>query len=41
MVNEHIRMEEDRVFPELMRDLDEEKSARLTMMVNKVGLHLA
>lgn len=41
MVNEHIRMEEHRVFPRLMKDLDEEKSARLTMMVNKAAFHLA
>jgi hemerythrin superfamily protein len=41
MVNQHIRMEEEEVFPRLMSDLDEEKSAKLTMMVNKAGLHLA
>ena len=38
---EHIRMEEEQVFPRLMEDLDEEKSARITAMVNKAGFMMA
>ncbi len=41
LVNEHIRMEEDQVFPKFKRDIDEKKIAELTMMVNKAGFHLA
>ena len=40
-VNEHIRMEEEQVLPRLKRDLSEEKSAKLTMMVNKAGFMMS
>lgn len=40
-LDEHIRMEEDEVFPRLMEDLDEEKNAQLTAMVNKAGFMMA
>ena len=40
-LDEHIRMEENEVFPRLMQDLDEEKSAQITKMVNKAGFIMA
>jgi len=40
-LDEHIRMEENEVFPRLMQDLDEEKSAQITKMVNKAGFMMA
>ena len=40
-LDEHIRMEENEVFPRLMEDLDEEKSAKITAMVNKAGFMMA
>jgi hemerythrin superfamily protein len=40
-LNEHIRMEEEQILPKLKRDLDEEKNAKLTMMVNKAGFTTA
>jgi iron-sulfur cluster repair protein YtfE (RIC family) len=40
-LDEHIRMEEERVFPKLKRDLDDEQNANLTTMVNKAGFMMA
>jgi len=40
-LDEHIRMEEERVFPKLKQDLDEEQNATLTSMVNKAGFMMA
>jgi len=40
-LDEHIRMEEERVFPKLKQDLDEEQNATLTTMVNKAGFMMA
>ena len=40
-LDEHIRMEEERVFPKLKGDLDEEQNATLTSMVNKAGFMMA
>ena len=40
-LDEHMRMEEDEVFPRLMQDLDEEKNAQITAMVNKAGFMMA
>ncbi len=41
LVSEHIRMEEEQVFPAFREDLNEDKSAKLTMMVNKAGFMMA
>ena len=38
---EHMQMEEQRVFPSLKRDLDDETDARITAMVNKAGFMMA
>jgi hemerythrin superfamily protein len=40
-LSEHMRMEEDEIFPKLKRDLDEEKDAQITTMVNKAGFMMA
>jgi hemerythrin superfamily protein len=40
-LSEHMRMEEQEVFPRLKRDLDEEKDAQITTMVNKAGFMMA
>jgi hemerythrin superfamily protein len=40
-LDEHIRMEEERVLPKLKQDLDEEQNANLTMMVNTAGFMMA
>jgi len=37
----HIRMEEEQVLPRLRKDLDEERNANLTSMVNKAGFVMA
>ena len=41
MLNEHMDMEEQQVFPSLKSDLDEEMNAKLTTMVNKAGFMMA
>lgn len=41
MIQEHMSMEEDRVFPELRSTMSEDQNAKLTMMMNKEGLKLA
>ena len=41
MIEEHMRMEEDEVFPALRRIMSEEQSARLTAMMNKEGFKFA
>jgi hemerythrin superfamily protein len=41
MIEEHIRMEENEVFPALRRVMTEEQSARLTSMMNKEGFKFA
>jgi hemerythrin superfamily protein len=41
LVVRHARMEEQEVFPRFRKDLDEETSAKLTMMVNKAGFMMA
>jgi hemerythrin superfamily protein len=41
MLNEHMEMEEQKVFPSLKGDLDEEGNSNLTMMVNKAGFMMA
>lgn len=40
-LDEHIRMEEEQILPKLKRDLDEERNANLTSMVNKAGFMMA
>jgi hemerythrin superfamily protein len=40
-LNEHMRMEEDRVFPQLKKDLAHEENAKLTAMTNKAGFMMA
>lgn len=37
----HIRMEEEQVIPRLQQDLDDEKNATITTMVNKAGFMMA
>ncbi len=37
LVAEHVRMEEDQVFPAFKRSLDEEQNAKITALVNKEG----
>ena len=37
----HMQMEEQEVFPSLKSDIDEERSGKLTMMVNKAGFMMA
>ncbi|HWT13251.1 MAG TPA: hemerythrin domain-containing protein [Allosphingosinicella sp.] len=41
MIQEHMRMEEDEVFPAFRNSLSEEQNARLTAMMNKEGLKMA
>ena len=41
MIEEHMRMEEDEVFPALKRVMTEEQSSRLTSMMNKEGFKFA
>ena len=41
MLQEHMRMEEDEVFPKFRNALSEEQNARLSAMMNKEGLKLA
>ena len=41
MIEEHMRMEEDEVFPALKRIMSDEQSGRLTAMMNKEGFKFA
>jgi hemerythrin superfamily protein len=41
MIQEHMKMEEDEVFPKFRNTLSEEQNARLSAMVNKEGMKLA
>ncbi|HEX8643300.1 MAG TPA: hemerythrin domain-containing protein [Allosphingosinicella sp.] len=41
MIEEHMRMEEDEVFPALKRMMTDEQSSRLTSMMNKEGFKFA
>ena len=41
MIEEHMRMEEDEVFPTLKRLMTDEQSSRLTAMMNKEGYKFA
>ena len=38
---QHMRMEEEQVFPKLKKDLDAAKNAKLTTLVNKAGFMMA
>lgn len=40
-LSQHIRIEEEQVIPRLQQDLDEEKNATITTMVNKAGFMMA
>lgn len=41
MIEEHMRMEEEEVFPAFQKVLSEEQNARLTSMMNKEGFKMA
>ena len=41
MIEEHMRMEENEVFPALKRSMTDEQSSRLTSMMNKEGFKFA
>jgi hemerythrin superfamily protein len=41
MIQEHMRMEEDEVFPKFRNSLSEEQNAKLTAMMNKEGFKIA
>ena len=41
MIKEHMRMEEDEVFPKFRNSLSEEQNSKLTAMMNKAGFKLA
>jgi hemerythrin superfamily protein len=41
MLEAHARMEEEQVFPRLKRELSQEQSDRITMLVNKEGFKMA
>ena len=41
MIKEHMRMEEDEVFPKFRNSLSEEQNSKLTAMMNKEGFKLA
>lgn len=41
MITEHMRMEEDEVFPRFRNQLSEEQNARLSAMMSKEGMKLA
>ena len=41
MIEEHMRMEEDEVFPKFRESLSEEQNAKLSAMMHKEGLKLA
>lgn len=40
-LDEHMRMEEERVFPQLKKDIGEDSNSKLTTMVNKAGFMMA
>ena len=41
MIEAHMRMEEEEVFPRFKREMSEEQNARITARVNKVGFKMA
>lgn len=41
MIEAHMRMEEEEVFPRFKREMSEEQNARITAMVNKEGFKMA
>ena len=41
MIREHMRMEEEEVFPKFRDTLTEEQNAKITAMMHKEGLKLA
>ncbi len=41
MLEEHIRMEEDEVFPAFRKALSEEQNAKLTRTMNREGFKMA
>jgi hypothetical protein len=41
MITEHMRMEEEEVFPRFRNQLSEEQNARLSAMMTKEGMKLA
>ena len=41
MIEAHMRMEEEQVFPRFKQDLSEEQNARITSLVNKEGFKMA
>ena len=41
MIQEHMRMEEDEVFPKFRQTLTEDQNAKLTAMMNKEGMKMA
>ena len=41
MIEEHMRMEEDEVFPKFRNTLSEEQNAKLSAMMNKEGMKMA
>lgn len=41
LISEHVRMEEEQVFPAFKQDLSEDENARITKMVNKAGFTMA
>ena len=41
MIQEHMRMEEDEVFPKFRNTLSEEQNAKLSAMMNKEGMKMA
>ena len=41
MIEEHMKMEEDEVFPRFRQTLSEEQNAKLTAMMSKEGWKMA
>lgn len=41
MITEHMKMEEEQVFPRFRREMSEEQNARITSLVNKEGFKMA
>jgi len=41
MIEAHMRMEEEQVFPRFKQEMDEEQNARITSLVNKEGFKMA
>jgi hemerythrin superfamily protein len=40
LIAEHVRMEEDQVYPRFKNSLSEEQNSKITMLMNKEGMKM-